>query len=167
MNDLDAILNDLPHMPKEVVEHWLLPHAARPGHGWPPANDGRDKPWSALLAARPLSWWRDRIWHKEPLGIVLDHMSHATQFQIARLVKATQEGRDYLPDSCRRIEMIRTYIAQKGTWPVPPVVYSDVDGLSFIDGFHRLAALMMERSQGHVQPDERHAVWIALPPKTA
>jgi len=155
----------MPDMPQEVAEQWLLPHARRKGYGWPPSEDGRLEPWSLNLAGRSLTWWRDRRWFQDALPMTLDVMSHATRFQVERLLIGAERGQDYLPQSCKRIASVRGHIAQAGTWPLAPVAYPDSDGLALIDGHHRLAALQAERTAGLLTLQDRHAVWIALPPK--
>lgn len=160
---VQAIMADLPGLPEEVAEGWLVPHAQRPGFGWPPAKAGKEGPWSQLLAGRGLAWWRERLWHCEPLPMQLDVMSHVTKFQVERLLRACAEGRDYMPDSRHRVDTVSAQITKAGTWEHAVVAYPDADGLSLIDGHHRLAALEAAR---RAQPDkvaERHAVWIALP----
>jgi len=159
-----VILRDMPDLPEDVAEQWLAPHAARPGYGWPPPDDGRVEPWGSILAGRPLSWWRERIWHREPLPMVFDYMSHATRAKVAALIEAAEAGHDLFPDSQGRLGELRACIAATGTWPRDPVAYPDADGLSLIDGYHRFAALLLERSEGRIGPQDRHAVWLALPP---
>jgi hypothetical protein len=95
--------------------------------------------------------------------MALDHMSHATRFQVERLLLAQAKGRDLLPQSRARMDRIAAHIAAEGTWPVPVVAYPEADGLALVDGHHRLAALEAARRAGQPGLQTRHLVWLALP----
>lgn len=159
---LASITQVFPGMPEEVAKTWLLPHADRAGFGWPPPEHGCAEPWSAVLGGRPVAWWQDRMWCCETLPMALDVMSHVTRFQVQQLLAGVAEGRDFLPQSRARIASIGAYIAETGRWPVTPVAFADSDGLSLIDGHHRLAALELARRSGQRNLRAAHRVWIAL-----
>jgi hypothetical protein len=64
------------------------------------------------------------------------------------------------------------YISEHGTLPEPPLVIRLTNGLSVLDGNHRVAALCFRRLASErivnisgVAPDQTHKVWVASHPR--
>ena len=58
------IRNEVPSFPEDVVKSWLVPMAS--SAGWPPNLNSR---WNTILLERPLSFWQDLVWRKQPVAL--------------------------------------------------------------------------------------------------
>lgn len=70
--DLSRVFDDLPQMPREVVEQWLGPYVQ--SEGWPPPLGSDGVPtnrWRLLLGLQSLEYWRRVRWELKDLALDL------------------------------------------------------------------------------------------------
>jgi hypothetical protein len=99
--------------------------------GWPPAEPYGDHRWGKLLGQRPLSWWKSVTWTLEKIDCGLDGLTP----------KAKADAMEPSSTTKRRWDNLFRYVLNDGSFPVPPVVMRRREGLSPIDGSHRMAVL--------------------------
>jgi hypothetical protein len=165
------IKRDLPDWPDEVIEEWLLKLANRSDTGWPPPEPLGNHPWKYILGARPLSWWKEVTWTLEEHQMNFDALAKNSK----RIVKDMIDGHinrvpnTYFgwPESKARFLSAGQYVSQYGTFPKPPMAVRLDDGLSVLDGNHRMTALCFRQlaperilKLGGVPPLKKHQVWI-------
>jgi hypothetical protein len=175
--ELADIKKDLPHWPDEVIEEWLLKLANRGSDtGWPPPEPLGDHTWKYILGGRPLSWWRQVRWTLEDSDLTFDSLSTASKRIVRDMLDGHVNGK---PNPISQIRNSRTrfltagkYISENGTSPKPPLVIKKADGLSVLDGNHRVSALCFRRLASErivnlsgVAPRKIHQVWVATHPR--
>jgi hypothetical protein len=170
--EVTAIKADLPNWPDEVIEHWLLKLANRgPDTGWPPPEPLGNHAWKYILGNRPLSWWKNVTWQLEKRDVNFKILCQASRRIVNEMLDAhiNHVANIYsrMPDSKTRFESAARYIAQNGTYPKQLVAMQLGDGLSVIDGNHRMTALCYCKATeeevlkaGGLTPLNSHAVWI-------
>jgi hypothetical protein len=175
--ELADIKKDLPHWPDEIIEQWLLKLANRgPDTGWPPPEPLGNHAWKYILGGRPLSWWKAVSWKLESSDLTFDTLCAASKRIIRDMLDGHVNGR---PNAISRIANSRIrfltagkYVSEHGTLPEPPLVIRLTDGLSVLDGNHRVAALSFRRLASErivnisgVAPEKTHKVWVASHPR--
>jgi hypothetical protein len=170
--DLATIKTDLPDWPDDVIDQWLLKLANRgPDTGWPPPEDLNGHAWRYILGCRSLAWWKNVTWTLEELDFDYAALSLGTK----RIVNAMIDGHindkpnlySSMPDSMTRFQAVGRYIAKHGVFPKPPVAIRLVDGLSVLDGNHRVAAFCACRGAaeeivkgGGTAPLDKQRFWV-------
>lgn len=133
------IKNDLPHWPDEVIELWLFYLANRADTGWPPPDPLGSHPWAYILGFRPLSWWREVTWKREKVDCGLANLCRATQaIAVDMLQKKAAKTLDEV--TAARFKKASDYILKNREFEMPPVAVRLPDGLSILDGNHRVTA---------------------------
>jgi hypothetical protein len=139
------IQKDLPGWPDDVVEQWLHYFANEPDLGWPPPDPLGDHRWGRLLGGRPVSWWKNVSWKKEKVKCDLVSFSRKTRTGVAEVQKDDA--------TAKRFKDPYIHIMDHGEFPRALVTMKVSDGLSVLDGSHRLAAFdMLQRT-----PDAKFA----------
>lgn len=174
MVDFATIKRDLPHRPDDVVDQWLLKLANRaPDTGWPPPEPLGSNAWKYILGGRPLSWWKKVTWNLEERDINFDALCQGTKRIVTNMVDGHVNGtlNLYSADSDIRFRSALAQIAKTGTLPRPLVVMQLKDGLSVIDGNHRVAALCTCQAgateickEGRLAPSPEQQVWLGTHP---
>jgi hypothetical protein len=134
------VQKDLPNWPKEVIEPWLIEFANDPNMGWPPPEPYGDHRWGRLLGQCPISCWKNVTWTLEKTDCDFDGLTPKAQGDVMDIRKEINGGS---PSSTtkRRWDNLFRYVLNDGTFPVAPVVMHRPEGLSPIDGTHRMAVL--------------------------
>jgi hypothetical protein len=123
--------------PDEVVGEWLLYFAD--DVGWPPPEPFGDHRCGRLLGNRPLSRWSEVTWKREDVDCAFEKMSGSTKRRVSQIItEIAKRTADEV--TSRRYKHPFKYIMENGTFPNPMVAMRAGDGLSLIDGHHRMAA---------------------------
>jgi hypothetical protein len=158
---------DLPNWPDQVIEDWLLHHANRGAEiGWPPPNDVNFHPWGPIIGWRPLSWWKDVSWTLEEHEIGFDSLCNDSKQAAIRI--ADEINKDEAQDnSDARFESAAKHLTSTGEFHTPLVVMKQGDGLSVLDGNHRVTALIScqaqaeaIKQQGGKVPSTKQKIWM-------
>ncbi|MGJ5198350.1 hypothetical protein [Bradyrhizobium sp. HKCCYLRH1030] len=136
---LADIKRDLPHWPDEVIEQWLFHLANRGDTGWPPPEPLALHAWAAILGFRPLSWWREVSWKRERANCVFVNLCNGTKAIVTEMLEEKASGT--IDDAtARRFKRGADYLMRNGVFEKPPLAMRLTDGLSIIDGNHRISA---------------------------
>lgn len=138
---VELIAADLPNIPEEVVEIWLLPHYNR-FKVWPPTLDSE---WRFVLGrGRDLKYLRSTSWRRElvdlspslfsPLGWRAIHGLFVTHI----LHRVTEYS--VMTDSFDRFQSCVQYLRENGVFPKPVILNDTASGFEVWDGNHRLTA---------------------------
>ena len=165
MIELATIKADLPDWPDEVIELWLLKLANRGSDtGWPPPEPFGESAWKHILGDRPLSWWKRVTWKREDRDLNFEALSQDPRSIVNKMLDAHINNKtnvySTMLNSKARFESAALYIAQNGTVPEPLVGMELEDGLSVLDGNHRMAALCY--CQATAMRFWKMAVWLRL-----
>jgi hypothetical protein len=135
------IQKNLPDWPKEVIDPWLIELANDPGMGWwPPPEPYGDHRWGRLLGQRPISWWKNVTWTLEKTDCGFDGLTPKARADVMDIRNEISGGSPGATTK-RRWDNLFRYILNDGSFPVAPVVLRRPEGLSPIDGTHRMAVL--------------------------
>jgi hypothetical protein len=136
------IQKDLPSWPEDVIEQWLLYFANEPDCGWPPPEPLDEHRWNRLLGGRPLSWWKNVTWKKQKVKCDLASLSFKARTDVADIVSQMKSG---VADAStkKRVAQSWLYIKDNAVFPRALVTMKIPDGLSLLDGSHRMAAFNM------------------------
>jgi len=167
MVDHADIKRDLPDWPDDVIDQWLFHLANREDTGWPPPDPLGTHAWTYILGHRPVSWWREVTWKLETTDCSHEKLSLATQRIVNQMI--AEVGRKIVEDATRRrFNNAFQDILNTGGFPSPLIAMRMADGLSVIDGNHRVSAfcgvqlMRDERFQdlGKQRPAREHEIWI-------
>jgi len=145
---LEALKQDLPNFPEEVLTDWLEPFART--NGWPPVLDSCQLPqgrWKYILIGRPLGYWQSLRWEKVERHLSVQDLSTREQEKIVKMALAAVAGQvniysDSIPDLKQRFFNVVSYLVEHGTLPKAPSLIQDPDGIQIMDGNHRIAAYL-------------------------
>jgi hypothetical protein len=136
---LADIKNDLPSWPDGVITKWLFYLANRDNTGWPPPDPLGYHPWAFILGFRPLSWWREVRWKREKTDCSFSNLCQGTKAIVARMLVEKANGT--IDEETRtRFGKAADYILKNGVFEEPPIAMQLADGLSILDGNHRITA---------------------------
>ena len=146
MIELATIKADLPDWPYEVIKLWLLKLANRGSDtGWPPPEPFGNSAWKHILGEKPLRWWKLVTWKREDRDLNFEALSQDSRSIVNKTLDAHINNKtnvySTMLNSKARFESAALYIAENGTVPEPLVGMELGDGLSVLDGNHRMAAL--------------------------
>jgi hypothetical protein len=170
MVTVSDIKEALPGWPDEVVSEWLLYFAN--DIGWPPPNPFGAHRWGRILGNRPLSWWAEVTWNSDSVDCGLNNMSERTRNLVGQIIADIANGTADEVTS-RKYNHPFKYIMENGSFPNPMVAMRAPDGLSFLDGHHRLAAFTdLQKIPSEVfekrklqKPSRNQQVWIGTHPE--
>lgn len=170
MATIADIKERLPNWPDEVIGEWLLYFAN--DVGWPPPEPFGDHRWGPLLGNRPLSWWNEVTWAAEDVDCNFDRLSASTKLRVSQIITDIQQGKADEVTS-RRYKHPFKYIMENAKFPNPMLAMRAADGLSFIDGHHRMAAFTdlqkipdaQFENRGWKKPSPIQTVWIGTHPR--
>jgi hypothetical protein len=167
MVSVSEIKNDLPGWEDDVIEQWLHYFANESDCGWPPPEPLGDHRWSRLLGGKPLSWWKNVTWKKEKLKCDLANLSPRARTGVNEILAEMISGS---ADEITRQRVLNSYkhFMDKGVFPRLLVIMKRPEGLSIIDGSHRMAAFeMLQRtpdakfkSLGKIKAALEQQVWV-------
>lgn len=167
MVSVAEIKNDLPEWPDDVIEQWLHYFANEADCGWPPPDPLGNHRWNGLLGSKPLSWWKNVTWQKEAVTCGLASLTPKARTDVTRIMVDMDSG---VADAStkKRVAQPWIYVRDHGIFPRPLVMMKKADGLSLIDGSHRMAAFeMIQRltdaqlvAMGSDRPERRQEVWL-------
>lgn len=172
MVDLAHIKADLPDWPDEVIEQWLLKLANRgTDTGWPPPEPLGDSAWKYILGLRPLSWWKNVAWKSEERDIDFSVLCNSTKRIVNGMISGHINDKPNIysagPDSKDRFFSAMKFLSEHGRVPGALVVMQLNDGLSVIDGNHRVAALCARQAvsdeiikRGGLVPAKAQSIWM-------
>jgi hypothetical protein len=160
------IKNDLPRWEDDVIEQWLLYFANESDGGWPPPDPLGDHRWSRLLGGKPLLWWKNVTWKKEKLKCDLASLTPRARTGVNEILAEMICG-SADETTRRRVRNPYKHIMDEGVFP-PLVTMKRPEGLSLIDGSHRMAAFeMLQRtpdakfkSLGKTKAALEQEVWV-------
>jgi hypothetical protein len=163
---VEDIKKDLPTWPDDVVEQWLHYFANEPKCGWPPPDPFGDSRWKGLLGGKPLSWWKEVTWEKKKVSCRLDDLAAKAKGDVSDIVSAWNNGTADASTK-KRVAQPWVHIKSNGVFPRALVTMQRTDGMSLIDGSHRMAAFVMfqgltdaQLAQMNVQrPSLEQEVW--------
>jgi hypothetical protein len=145
---LEDLKRSLPNFPDEVLANWLLPFANV--EGWPPARDDESLPekrWIFLLDGRPLRYWRSLSWSPVERHVSVNDLgTESRAIMIHIVLGAVAEQRNSYTDAIHNLRprfwRVVEHIWHNGRLPKPPTLLVASDGLSILDGNHRMAAYL-------------------------
>jgi hypothetical protein len=138
---IEKLRVDLPDMPEEVIEGWLMTHYGR--FGWPPRVDND---WRYVLRpGNDLGYLQKLRWQKKLFHLSVDALSSQDQGIIVELFRAhvLNETNAYsmmMRDGKERFERCLAYLKANGAFPKPPILQTNSQGYWILDGNHRLTA---------------------------
>jgi len=142
MFEIADILKDLPAWPEDIIEQWLLYFANEPDCGWPPPDPLGNHRWRRLLGGRPLSWWRQVTWKPEEINCGLAGLTPraftGVNDIIAEMITGSADA-----TTRRRVRQAYQFIMDERKFPRQLVTMRTPDGLTLLDGSHRMAAFEM------------------------
>jgi hypothetical protein len=161
------IQKDLPNWPKEVIEPWLTEFTNDPDMGWPPPEPYGNHRWGKLLGQRPISWWKDVTWTLEKADCGINGLTPKSQADVLEIRNEITDG-SASSSTKRRWNNLFHYVLNDCSFPVAPVVMRRPEGLSPIDGTHRMAVLSALRllpessfaAKGLAKPANEQNVWM-------
>jgi hypothetical protein len=133
------IKRDLPAFPDSVIKQWLFHLAQRDDTGWPPPDPLGYHPWTFILGHRPLPWWREVTWKLEKTDCSLANLSQGTKALVNRTLAEITNG-TVDQGTKRRYDNAFHHILNNALFEEPPIAMRLADGLSFLDGNHRITA---------------------------
>lgn len=138
---VEMIGADLPNLPKEVIEVWLLPHFNR-FNVWPPTIDSE---WHFVLGrGRDLEYLRSTSWRKELLDLSPSSFSplgwQAIHGLFVTHVLHRVTAYSVMTDSFDRFQACVEYLRENGIFPKPVILNDTGSGFEVWDGNHRLTA---------------------------
>jgi hypothetical protein len=136
---LADIKNDLPSWPDGVISQWLFHLANRDDTGWPPPEPLGYHPWAFILGFRPLSWWRKVTWKLEKTDCGLANLCQGTKAIVTGMLVQKATG-TIDEETATRFKKASDYILKNGGFEEPPIAMRLADGLSVLDGNHRMTA---------------------------
>lgn len=142
MISIADIQKDLPGWPVDVIEQWLLYFANEPDCGWPPPEPLGDHRWSKILGGRPLSWWKRVTWKKQKVKCELVALSAKAQGDVTDIINQMKGGTAD-ESTKKRVAQAWLFLKDNAKFPKALVTMKKRDGLSLIDGSHRMAAFRM------------------------
>lgn len=164
---LADIKNDLPSWPDGVISQWLFHLAQRADTGWPPPDPLGHHSWAFILGFRPLSWWREVTWKREKTDCSLSNLCQGTKAIVARMLVEKATG-TIDEETKTRFAKAADYILKNGGFEEPPIAMRLADGLSILDGNHRITAFcgvqeapaeILEK-RGLRKPAQEQELWI-------
>ena len=165
------IRKDLPDWPDDVIDPWLLRHANRSDLGWPPPDPIEEHGWTHLLGDKPLSWWKNVSWKLEDVDCAFENLSGATKYIVAQTTDAHVNGakNNYGGDGSKRtFDAALRHLLRHGTFSKPLIGMRIRDGLSILDGNHRISAHVVSQQMDEAQlkaknghkPQAKQKLWI-------
>ncbi len=166
---VEDIQKDLPNWPEAVIKPWLIEFANDPDMGWPPPDPFGDHRWGRLLGNRPLTWWRDVKWTLEKVDCSFDGLTPKAKRDVIG-IRTEISGRQPSEITKRRWDNIFRYTLNAGIFPIAPIVMQRPEGLSPLDGTHRMAVFsalqLMPResyaAKGLEKPALKQEVWLGV-----
>ena len=167
MISVAEIKDDLPEWPDDVIEQWLHYFANEPDCGWPPPDPLGNHRWNGLLGGKPLSWWKSVTWEKETVTCDLTSLTQKARTDVSNIIADFNAGTADASTK-KRVAQPWIYIRDHGVFPRSLVTMKKVDGLSLIDGSHRMAAFEIVQGltdaqlaeMGVSRPARTQEVWV-------
>jgi hypothetical protein len=167
MVSVAEIKNDLPDWPDDVIEQWLHYFANESDCGWPPPEPLGSHRWNGLLGGKPLSWWKNVAWEKQTVTCDLASLTEKARKDVSDIVAEMNAGTADTSTK-KRVAQPWIYIKDNGVFPRALVTMKKADGLSLIDGSHRMAAFELIQSLTDAQfaelkvdrPAREQEVWV-------
>ena len=137
----DLISRDLPAVPDQLVDGWLLPFTSRVG--WPPTK-GND--WRYILGLhRDLEYLQRCTWERKTIAIspsifVRRDLGIVVNLFRTHVLKEATIFSDSMSDGLARFTSCKDYLTEHGSFPWPVVIESSREGYHILDGYHRLSA---------------------------
>jgi hypothetical protein len=158
---------DLPHWPDEVIELWLFYLANRGDTGWPPPEPLGRHAWAAILGFRSPSWWREVSWKREKIDCSFSNLCQGTKAIVAQMLMEKASG-TIDEETRRRFNKGADYLMKNGVFEKPLIGMRLPDGLSILDGNHRISAFCGLREtpaellepRGLKKPAPEQDLWI-------
>jgi hypothetical protein len=164
---LADIKNDLPSWPDGVISQWLFHLANRDDTGWPPPEPLGHHPWAFIFGFRPLSWWREVTWKREKTDCGFSNLCQGTKAIVQRML--TEKATGTIDEETKtRFKKASDYILKNSGFEEPPIAMRLADGLSILDGNHRMTAFCGLREapaeilekRGLRKPAQEQELWI-------
>lgn len=138
---IEILKPDLPNMPDEVIDVWLMTHYRR--FGWPPTANPQ---WKYIFGlGRPLEYFQHMNWERAGLELTPHLLTPKALQVIVGLVETHYFHRDTvfartMSDSRERLENCMAYLKEHGTFPRPVILHATPQGYEILDGNHRMTA---------------------------
>ena len=145
---------DLPHMPSDIINTWLIPHYNR--FGWPPKIDNE---WRFILGpGNDLSFLQQLTWHHQEIALTPQKLKSSDRQRIIDMFRTHVLGQRTIYSSmCDGPERFRNccdYIKSNKKFPHPVVLMQRPDGYEVFDGNHRLTSFFYLYGWFKVENDE-------------
>jgi hypothetical protein len=116
---------------------------------------------------RPLSWWQKVTWTKEKTNCALTKLTPKAHTDVMD-IRQESSGGSPSETTKRRWDNLFRYVLNDGAFPVAPIVMRRPEGLSPIDGTHRMAVLSALQlipeanfaKRGLAKPANEQDVWM-------
>jgi hypothetical protein len=161
----EQVAANLPNFPEDIIEQWMGYYAQ--SDGWPPPNPLQGR-WYALLAGRPLSYWRGVEWRLEDLSPVCMSLIAECQDLIGQIIRAHElnESNPYSEfmgaEAQQRFHRLIWFLRTNGILPRPPIILEHRGQYEIMDGNHRFAAYLLWTRWQHKPPFQKEPFPVPL-----
>lgn len=153
---------DLPNIPKDIINQWLLPFAN--DIGWPPTADR----WQGILKETDISYWKTTKWSLEKIhtsSFIKNTPSNSTLTALyeAYFLGITNEITESLGErSKERCHVQLHQLINHGKFREPLILFNYGKGNEVVDGNHRLASYIAWK---HFKTSEAFIAKLSTTPK--
>jgi len=143
--EIEAVRNLFPKMPRQVFHLWILPGVEFYGWPFPSVNECTiGTKWEGFFGSYPMRFWADAIWKL----LIIPGKAHLFRSETEARIHAIIENAEGVQNSMkgvhRSIERFRKCVAsvqEHGKIRDPLVGTWTKEGFDLVDGHHRLAAV--------------------------
>lgn len=146
---LYRLVRDFSHLPKEIIDNWLLPLART--FGWPPTARSN---WQPRLRFEQPQFFDQAIWHQKVIDMARISYANMQIDAFENLVRGYTRGeQNEFTEKLGRDGQIRfnralKFISEHGIFPKTPILLKNLRGqYEVLDGNHRLSAYYFAQKQ--------------------
>lgn len=170
---LEILKPDLPNMPDEVIEVWLITHFNR--FGWPPSSN---REWRYIFGLnREFSYFQSMRWERTEIALHPRLLSPTALQTIVGLVQTHYFGQftafSMMSDSRERLQNCTDYLKEHGNFPKPVILQDTPEGYEILDGNHRVTAFFYLSGMFNLRNDDpdvpcpmvqsSQTFWVGIP----
>lgn len=161
---LASARNTFTNFPDEAFTLWLNDRVRE--NDWPP----RGLEWEGFLFGKSINYWQTLQWQRHTLTLTPEELSSASYALAIQLIQAASGKSNqlsaYISNTAERFRSCLDYIQAHGTTPGVVLLLRNEDGISVIEGNHRIAALIAFQLLRPVDsPALSFEAWVATPPQ--
>jgi hypothetical protein len=153
INILQAITNDLPNFPEQIIQNWLLPITKE--IGWSPKHNEN---WYNIPMNGSIDYWRSMVWEKQIIEFNNLRLTNIYHVEINEMANNYYKGIDSVYNSCKRIKYSINLIKNKKLLK-PIILISSNNGYEIADGNHRITAYKISRDKNIIN-NPKLETWV-------